>query len=197
MIFSAVVVISIFSLLSSARAATIHARQDGCTFVCPDKDPDSNDLYSSSIDDALISCSYFGEPLNLCTYDLVSRISLPRSELGFTLRSRQVGNWWGMEIAPMLRLNNASHVEAGSLRKRWFVEGLLINPRIQPTDGNITAPRVHAPSAMYPLPHRIGLRTPHLHPGAHIHPSPSPATRPQLRNHANSGVPSRILRRTR
>jgi hypothetical protein len=85
MIFSTVVVVSILSLLSSARAATIHARRDGCTFVCPDKDLDDNALYSSATDDADIYCSYIGESFNLCKYNSVSRIPFSRRQPRLTL----------------------------------------------------------------------------------------------------------------
>lgn len=92
MIFSPLVVVSVLSMFFSTRAARIHARRDGCTFVCPKNDLDGNALHSSWIDDAVVSCSYTEEPSNLCTYDLVSLILFSLHKLELTLRFRPVGN---------------------------------------------------------------------------------------------------------
>jgi len=72
MIFSAVVVVSVLSLLTSSRALALNARQSDCELACPDTDADGNGLSVFIIDDATISCSYDGEPGNSCTYDTVS-----------------------------------------------------------------------------------------------------------------------------
>ena len=181
MIFSAAVVVSVLSLLSSTRAATIRARQDGCTFVCPDKDLGGNALYASTTSDAVISCSYVGQPLNSCTYDWVSHIPPPRRRTWLTLLFRLAERLLAKAIALSTQLNNVSHVE-----------GLLT-----PTPNGSASATIRMCPLQQP---RFGLRTIHPHPGAahrhlgvHLHPSPSPAIRLRLHSHATSDAPCRTL----
>ena len=72
MISSIALIIPFLSLLSSAGAATISARPDGCTFVCPGADLNVNVLSASAPGVATVTCAYLGDSLNSCMYDSVS-----------------------------------------------------------------------------------------------------------------------------
>lgn len=71
MLLSAITVVSALSLFSAARAATITARGDDCSWVCPDKDVDGNPFYGFTIGDKTLTCSY-GWDSKPCAYDSVS-----------------------------------------------------------------------------------------------------------------------------
>lgn len=124
MIPSIALVVTVLSLISCSRAATIHARQDGCTFVCPDKDVEGNDLSSLATDDGVISCSYFGDSFNWCTYDSVSHIPLSRCQLGLHCNpdQRSVVRRWRLPPACSSAMQHTSKpgFEASSGPSRGF-----------------------------------------------------------------------------
>ncbi|KAF9783920.1 hypothetical protein BJ322DRAFT_885790 [Thelephora terrestris] len=68
MIFSVAVAVSVLSLFTFTRAATIYARGGSCAFVCPDKDLDGDPLLASTTG-VILSCSYTGESPKWCTYN--------------------------------------------------------------------------------------------------------------------------------
>ena len=82
MIFSAPVIISVLSLLSSACALAVNARQSDCSLACPETDATGNALSTSSIDDTSVSCLYTGELAISCIYDAVGLDSFLSLQLG-------------------------------------------------------------------------------------------------------------------
>ena len=118
MISSIALVVSFLSLFSSARAATISARQDGCTFVCPDADLNGNALSASAPGVATVTSTYLGDSLNSCTYDSVSFIPLSRCQPKLKLDLRTPGHLQVVVIAPGRQFNNALRVGGESSNKR-------------------------------------------------------------------------------
>ena len=72
MIFSTVAAASILALIPSSLALAIGARDNGCTFVCPQNDAHGNGLSGSNVSGNSVSCTYAGGSGNLCIYDIVS-----------------------------------------------------------------------------------------------------------------------------
>ena len=131
MIFSTVVAVSVLSLFSFTRAATIHARGDSCAFVCPDKDLDGDTLVGSTRG-AILSCSYTGKSSKWCTYNAVSSIPLsyfypPR----LTMLPRPLECPWAIAIAPRPQFKNASDATAGSSSRQLSVEAVTTTTEIR------------------------------------------------------------------
>lgn len=220
MIFSTVVAVSVLSLFSFTRAATIHARGDSCAFVCPDKDLDGDTLVGSTRG-AILSCSYTGKSSKWCTYNAVS--SIPPSYFyppRLTMLPRPLECPWAIAIAPRPQFKNASDATAGSSSRQLSVEAVTTTTEIRTgkfrattSNGSAAGPRVQFPSAIRPLPPRIGIRPVHRHGTAHtpthLHrrgPAHTPTrlqltlslpTRLPLSNHATSDALSKTSRRAR
>ena len=206
MIFSAALIVSLLSLLSSTCALTLNAREDDCTLACPETDAVGNALSVSSIDDANMSCSYAGELTISCTYHATRADSSLVLQLGSRWLRLPVLSSVTATAALNKRLSSASPVAADNSSRRLSAGSRMTNPRksgVPPPTltllGNTRVPRVCVLSELHPLPPwgsvlarspARGPNHPHLlaHLGALLH-------SPQSSSHATTGVPSRIWRK--